>query len=305
MELGVRYAMVGVEDSLNGRINMAAWRSKQAGVDVTRLMGRCVVNPAGIGEPDWGNLVAGEICDDGFPFNRETVVWSANEEIPLEDPRVVEIDGVLVCGLTALVRSAGEKSFGAYPAMARLEEDGDRITICDLQVFEGLGRGKNTTPVGGDLFMYRRNEDAHALTMVRHQGGLAQVEGEVPFVAIPAWGEHRMGTGMPPIWSEDGSWATMVVHGMTYDPGRCYYTYSIGRGFLERNGAGWQVRVCPDALFRGEDFKGWDQLHPELRLAIYNTGGVVMGSILRLFLNVGDRCTIVRDAPLEEMWKKW
>lgn len=266
------------------------------------LVGRHVTEPAQAGESDGGSLVAGRI-DEGGSYSGETVVRDREGEVFLEDPRVAWALGGLVCGLTAVVWEDKEKAYKAYPAVAKIEDEVE-VKLRELKVLKELGWGKNTTPMVNDLFLFRPDRENYKLVMFRYSGGQAETVGEVPFAPVPEWGEHRIGTGMPPIWHEDGRRAAIVLHGMTYDPGRDFYTYSLGRGFLEE-GSGWRISVCPEPLFRGKEFAQWPQLHPELRLAIYNTGGVTIGDSLRLFINVGDKCTIARDIPLAELWKNW
>lgn len=284
---------------------MAAWKSNRAGDYGVNLLSRRVIRPAQVGELDGSGLAVGRI-DEGGSYNERTTIGGL-DGAAYEDPRVAWAVGGLVCGLTAVVWEEKENAHKAYPAVTEIE-DGVEVGFKKLRVLKELGWGKNTTPVASldpsdnGLFLFRPDDGDHKLTMFHYSGDQAETIREVLFASVPEWGKHRMGTGMPPIWHEDGRRAVIILHGMTYNPKRNLYTYSLGRGFLER-GREWCISVCPEPLLKGEDFADWPQLHPELRLVIYNTGGVIIGDSLRLFINIGDKCTIVRDIPLKELWK--
>ena len=261
--------------------NAGAWRDERGLV----VLARQACGAAEDGQPDASPLVM-------ISGRKRWVPWIPGDQgiASLEDARMGVRDGLWTVGLTAVVRSGS--GFEAYPAIARWPRDEWR-RMPDVRVIEEFGCGKNTTPMGmgedgKDRVMLRPEGWNHSWLVADCNGGKPRKVAEIDLShEVPEWGKNKLGLGIPPIWVSKEE-ALMVIHGMTYDPKRDFYTYSLGRArlrVLERDR--YEVKVHPRPILTVDQLKG-PQLHPKLRAAIYVTGGYLCGDKLNLMVNVGD-----------------
>jgi len=263
--------------------NAGAWGDEKGLVVLARQAG----GAAESGKPDATPLVMMTGQDRWIP-------WIPGDQgiASLEDARMMmRDDGHLVAvGLTAVFK--GGSGFEEYPAMVHGPREKWR-KMPDVRVIEEFGCGKNATPMGDGRVMFRPEGWNHSWLVANCNGGKPQKVAEIDLSReVPEWGKFKMGTGTPPTWLSQDE-ALMVVHGMTYDPREDFYRYSLGRARLRVLDNGhYEVKVHPRPILTAGQFGKHQQLHPELREAIYVTGAYLQGENLNLLVNVGDCQTV-------------
>ena len=295
------------------------------------LVGRQVEEAGGHDQPDVGTLVAAILEENSVVETKE--IWSpkpsgdaASDETAvdlIEDVRAAEKDGKVAFDVTRLSPLGGK--YKPYPAFTEFVDpeslmvNGFPNTIylsnVDPERFY-MQAGKNTTRIWPGHIMYRPDNMDHGFVVHRiGEDGTNDVVQELPFSEVPFWGAYRMGSTMPPVWLNETD-AILIVHGITYDQGMYRYTIGSARLHRDEDGVFSIDNVSPNPhltpemsadLFPGEQV----ELHPELRQALYATGGIVHRDDtgnpheIELFPNVGDTRTISASLSVAGIVRTW
>lgn len=274
------------------------------------LLARHVEKAAEYGMPDTGSLVKIILEHDGSRYQVLAIeqIWNP-EDSPgalLEDIRALKgpkgKDKRVVLGATVVMDDTVVDMYGhtkvekaPYGAIAILD---DETQIPDapkrFRYCRELGRGKNMTATdmeGNFLFREEGKDDDHnfILSIIHYDQATDTVTktGELDFRAHmrgKKWGGWRIGTTA--VLATDDSTQALVLHGISIDkvpttqnPYGVFFRYSFGLACCERlaNGTWNIVGVDPQPMTVPDDFSNesarlGEQLHPELRDAIYLCG---------------------------------
>lgn len=294
------------------RFNMAVWQSNST--ESLFFMGREVVSPGAVGEPDNGILKLFEVDPMGTII-QEKVIWKPiYNGLNLEDPRVLVLpsDNISI-GLTAVLRDNTGRPV-PFPALVKI--DSVKSWQQDLPPFliiETFGPGKNLTPVDKFSFLFRPEspEYNHKLIVFSLHAQVPEKLGDIDFPKNLPWASWRIGTTMPPIWLNSKE-ALFIIHGISKHQinGKDLYVYSIGRAKLTRIDDELKVSVAPDPILTPDTFRDEfgkplvQELHPDIRQVVYSCGGVIKKNTqdtLSLYVNVGDRATFEVEFSLDEL----
>lgn len=296
------------------RFNVAVWQRSDA--DSLFFIGREVVKPGEIGEPDTGTLKLFEVGEDGHVIH-EKVIWQPlHEGINLEDPRALELPNEnLIIGLTAVFR---DKKGLPIPFPAIVKIDSHRTWKKELPPFlviDTFGPGKNLTPIDKNTYLFRPEalDYYHKLLVFSLHSQIPEKLADISFPTDLPWAMWRIGTTMPPIWLTPTE-ALFIIHGITIQNigGKNKYIYSIGRAKLTRFDNTFEIVVEREPILTPDDFLDKDgsplveELHPDMRRVVYSCGGVIKKNnpdTLSLYVNVGDRTTFEVDFSLSELKK--
>jgi len=294
------------------RFNLTAWQKHDS--DSIYFMGREVMKPATVGEPDTGILKLFELDSQGSMIH-ERVIWKPlYEGINLEDPRALQLDNEqLVVGLTAVLRDKKGKPI-PFPAIIKIDSHNSwKQELPPFLVIGSFGPGKNLTPIDDSTYLFRPEspEYHHQLLVFSIHQQIPQKIGDIVFSTTLPWAQWRIGTTMPPIWMNPNE-ALFVIHGISIEKkhNKERYVYSLGRAKLTRKNNVYSVLVAPDPILVPDDFVEANgkplvnELHPGLRRVVYSCGGLIKNDskdTLSLYVNVGDRTTFEVDFSLEEM----
>ena len=317
-----------IEGMPNGFYNAAAFVGPDG---KTILVGRQVAQAGEYDQPDVGTLVAVTL-DNGAvvetreiwaPENRDETDESAMPGDLIEDLRVAEKDGQIAFDVTRLSPLGG--SYTPYPAFTdfvspeSLLADGLPSTTYLANVDPAryyMQPGKNTTRILPDHILYRPDNMDHGFVVHKiREDGSSEIVQELPFSEIPFWGKYRMGSTMPPVWLNENE-AVLIIHGITFDQNMYRYTIGSARLYRREDGSFAIDNVSPNPHLTPEMFtelfpNEQVELHPELRQALYATGGVVHHSDtgtpqnIELFPNVGDTRTVSATLSIEDIVRTW
>jgi hypothetical protein len=318
-------------------------RRTENGEDVKQilLLGRL---PPEAGEPGKGDPGPIVLCvmEDGAVIST-TELWrpeADNEKgDQLEDARIVQTeDGTVIIGFTRLVYSEADQKHHPFPAIAFTNSEdllagnfpdtylidsfgeGDETTpLEDLPAKLRSLSGKNVTPLKDREFMFRQEDDNHALTLISlNENNQAKLIQRIVFPEelIPMWAMDKMGTTMPPIWLNNNE-ALFLIHGFTRIDDRPQYMIGSARLFKDENGKysidniSAEPLLTPQGLTK-ELFPGRNvQLHEEERDAMYMCGGVVekdengKPKFIKGLVSIGDMITIETTITVEGITDQW
>lgn len=293
------------------RYNLAVWQSSTE--ESLSFIGREVNKPGGEGEPDTGVLKLFKVSIDGLTL-KEKVFWKpVYDGINLEDPRVIEIQGSLVIGLTAVLRNKEGKPL-PFPSIVKI----DSVNLWKHEmppflIIDSFGPGKNLTPVDAHTYFFRPESEEynHKLLVFSLHSQVPEKMGDIEFPTDIPWAEWRIGTTMPPLWVTPTE-AIFIIHGISLRKvnGKDIYVYSIGRAKLTHEHANYRVTVAPDPILTPDMFIDKHgnplvkELHPEIRRVVYSCGGLIKRNTqdrLSLFVNVGDMATFEVEMSLAEL----
>ncbi len=296
------------------RYNLAVWQKSEDGS--LCFIGREVVKPGKIGEPDTGVLKLFE-ADKDHAIVKERIIWRPiYEGINLEDPRVLKLENDnLLIGMTAVLRDREGHPI-ALPAIVKI----DSINSWDQElppflIIGTFGPGKNLTPLDNTTYLFRpdASDYYHKILVFSVRSQVPKKLDDIEFPKDLPWANWKIGTTMPPIWLSAKE-ALFIIHGVsiTKIDGQDKYIYSIGRAKLTRINNEFKVTVAPEPILTPDDFLDEDglplisELHPELKRVVYSCGGIIkkhMQDSLSLYVNVGDRATFEVEFSLKELKK--
>lgn len=294
------------------RFNLAVWQ--KSGEDSVCFIGREVIAPGNIGEPDTGILKLFEVGENGTLIH-EKVIWKpVYEGINLEDPRALELPNEnLIIGLTAVLR--GKKGNPIpFPALVKIDSFHSwKKELPPFLVIDTFGPGKNLTPIDLHTYLFRPESPDyfHKLLIFSLHSQIPEKLGDIEFPTDLPWAKWRIGTTMPPLWFTSDE-ALFIIHGVSIESigGQEKYIYSIGRAKLIRKNNKFKVIVARVPILTPDDFVDAqgiplvEELHPEKRRVVYSCGGVIKKNtpdILSLFVNVGDRTTFEVELSLSQL----
>lgn len=296
------------------RYNLAVWQKSEDGS--LCFIGREVVKPGGLGEPDTGVLKLFE-ANKNHSIIHERVIWGPiYEGINLEDPRVLKLENEnLLIGLTAVLRDKKGQPI-ALPAIVKIDSINSwKHELPPFLIIGTFGPGKNLTPVDNTTYLFRPDADNyyHKILVFSVHSQVPKKLDDIEFPKNLPWANWKIGTTMPPIWLSKEE-ALFIIHGVSIQQidGQGKYIYSIGRAKLTRKNNKFEVVVAPEPILTPDDFldnKGLpliEELHPELKRVVYSCGGIIkrhMQDTLSLYVNVGDRATFEVEFSLNELKK--
>ncbi len=278
------------------RFNFGAWKLD---TQETCLLGREVISPSeSYYQPDVSNLLFVKM--KGTKIVQSQVVWKAEKDSLLEDPRVLVLskEKVLI-GLTAVLKT--NNKWKVYPAVTTFNSS--TLQFGNIKIIQSFGTGKNTTPLTRNLIMFRPSglDFFHKFLIFQFKNNKATSYGEI---SIPgtSWGKWKIGASTPPIWLTRRK-ALLFLIGINLVNRK--YVYSMGRAFLEKiNGEFRIFHIDPEPFITRETFVGFSvrELHPHQRKVVYMCGAVVNNNkTVDLYVNVGDRHTFVVSAKLDDL----
>ncbi len=278
----------------------------------TVLMSRAVfVNNLREGEPDRNSLHVCVIDEKGnrrrihdlsLPVNDRIINW--------EDARMGP-DSTL--GLTVVLLEDGK--YPPHPALVKVEFRDGNLEVVDgsTQIFDKLD-GKNVIPLD-DGFIYRPDDFPHQLHHVDKNGEMIKIIDFEDFKET-YWISKKMGAVARPIEMEDGH-KLLLIHGVRgsdegiigIDGTLKKDIYSIGIAVLDKD---WHVvAVDPKPFLERKDFIGnlpvSQDLDPKkevVYLVDFQEKEKDGETYIRLPVNVGDRATVFKDYPLEDLFDR-
>lgn len=273
------------------------------------LLARHVEKAAEYGLPDAGSLVKITLKHDGARYQvlEKEQIWEPADspDALLEDVRALNDpkgeDKRVFLGATVVMDNTVVDEYGntkvektPFGAIAILDDESQisgapkRFRPCPE-----LGPGKNMTPLDmkGNFLFRKEGEDGDhnfILSIIHYDNSTDTVTetGELDFtehMKDAEWGKWRIGTTT--VMPSDDSTQTLILHGINTEPTDknpygAYLKYAFGLACLEKMEDGTLniVGVDPKPMAVPEDFlndgNDMEQLHPELRNAIYLCGQV-------------------------------
>ena len=331
-----------IPDLPKGFYNAAAWKANGEPDSPTLLLGRQPEKPGARGKPDTGSLQLVVLNKDNEVVSIKEM-WrpeGLREGDQLEDVRaIVTPNGDVILGCTRLVFNSIADMYEPFPAVAITSSEALlRGEFPDTNLIEIFGSGRQTTPIGNganrfhllpgknatplepNKFMFRREGDSHRMTVFSRDevGRVKELPALVfPKNQIPAWGADMIGTTMPPVWlDKTKKEALFLPHGFKLVEGKPKYALGSARLFFGEDGEyavdniSEEPLLTPEmlaALFPGEQV----QLHPELRDALYMSGGTPVfdstGNLERVYgyPSVGDSRTLEAIINVHEITRNW
>lgn len=232
---------------------------------------------------------------------QEKVIWKPEGGELLEDPRALVLGkNKVLLGLTAVLKVKGK--WVPYPAVSYFNDS--TLELGQVSVIKNFGSGKNTTPLKGNLFLFRpgRREFYHKFLVFQFNDGVAAKLHEILLPRNLPWGKWKVGTTAPPIWITRNK-ALFFLAGINFLNNK--HIYSIGRSFLEiKKGRVGIVDVDCEPIITRDMFQSYNiaELHPKERSVVYLCGTATNADgTLDLYVNVGDRNTLKVTYKLSDL----